>query len=135
MAKHRAKISKKTKLAAYERDDWTCQYCGLEFDPSKTWTPDSIAPWMEHPTLGFIFLELDHVHPVAHGGGDDLDNLRSACTPCNKRKSAYLQSSRWDERFAAARALINEIEPGERSAERVISLLIGRAFTMREVRR
>lgn len=132
--KHRPKISTKVKLAAYERDEWTCQYCGLVFDPKQTWTPNTVAPWMNHPTLSFIFLELDHIHPLSRGGTNDLDNLRAACSPCNRRKCAYLQSSKWSERFEAARKLIHEVEPGERGAEKVIELLIGRRFKMREVK-
>lgn len=132
--KNRPKISKGVKLTAYERDNWTCQYCDRRFDRSQTWTAQSVAPWMYHETLGIIFLELDHVHPLAHGGGNGLANLKSACTPCNKRKSAYLDHSQWAERFDAAIELISRVEPSERNAEKVIELLTGKRFKMREVR-
>jgi len=32
--------------------------------------------------------ELDHVVPLIDGGGHELDNLQTLCTPCHKEKSA-----------------------------------------------
>jgi hypothetical protein len=51
----------------YERDRWTCQYCG---DPV---TPDTAT--------------LDHYVPVSKAGGNDADNLRTCCLMCNSIKS------------------------------------------------
>jgi hypothetical protein len=31
-------------------------------------------------------LSIDHIIPVSRGGGDDLENLRFLCVPCNSRK-------------------------------------------------
>lgn len=31
---------------------------------------------------------VDHIRPVAHGGGDSDDNLQSLCTPCHRTKTA-----------------------------------------------
>lgn len=33
-------------------------------------------------------LEVDHIIEVAHGGTDDLDNLRAVCRPCHRRRTA-----------------------------------------------
>lgn len=33
-------------------------------------------------------LQIDHITPVAGGGGDDLDNLQTLCRSCNCRKGA-----------------------------------------------
>lgn len=33
-------------------------------------------------------LTIDHIRPVAHGGTDDLENLRVLCRSCNSRKHA-----------------------------------------------
>lgn len=33
-------------------------------------------------------LEVDHIVEVAHGGTDDLSNLRSVCKPCHRRRTA-----------------------------------------------
>ena len=52
----------------FQRDDYTCQYCGAR---------------------GGV-LECDHVLPVARGGGHCDDNLATACFDCNRSKSAKL---------------------------------------------
>lgn len=36
-------------------------------------------------------LSVDHVVPVALGGGDQLENLQTLCGPCNSRKGASSQ--------------------------------------------
>ena len=33
-------------------------------------------------------LSIDHIVPVAHGGGDELSNLQTLCAPCNSKKGA-----------------------------------------------
>jgi hypothetical protein len=48
----------------FARDDYTCRYCGQR---------------------GGV-LECDHVFPVSKGGGHELDNLVTACRPCNRAK-------------------------------------------------
>jgi hypothetical protein len=34
-------------------------------------------------------LEIDHFHPLASGGSDDIENLVYACTACNRFKGDY----------------------------------------------
>lgn len=48
----------------FKRDDYTCQYCG---ERGKK-------------------LECDHVVPVSKGGGNELENLKTACRRCNRNK-------------------------------------------------
>lgn len=48
------------------RDQYTCQVCGKVTDE----------------------LEVDHIKARAHGGGDELTNLRAICVPCHKVKTA-----------------------------------------------
>lgn len=67
MAKRTA-ISKKTRFEVFKRDAFTCQYCGA------------------HPPQ--VILHVDHITAVANGGGNDMDNLVTACQPCNIGKSA-----------------------------------------------
>ena len=54
------------RAEVFERDDYSCQYCGAHG----------------------VSLECDHIVPVAHGGTHDLENLTTACKPCNRSKAA-----------------------------------------------
>lgn len=51
----------------FKRDSFTCQYCSAK--PPK------------------VPLEVDHILPVCKGGGNDIDNLITACFDCNRGKS------------------------------------------------
>jgi len=66
----RTAISKKIRFEVFKRDAFTCQYCGA------------------HPPS--VILHVDHIHPVAAGGKNAMDNLITACEPCNLGKSARL---------------------------------------------
>lgn len=70
----RVGISKKTRFDVFKRDQFQCAYCGAH--PSET-----------------VLLEVDHIHPVAEGGTNDIDNLVTACSDCNRGKGAGLLSS------------------------------------------
>lgn len=67
-------LSKKTRFDVFKRDGFQCVYCGA------------------HPSES-VLLEVDHVHPVAEGGTNDIDNLVTACWDCNRGKGAGLLSS------------------------------------------
>jgi hypothetical protein len=68
MAKRkRTHMPKRLRFDVFKRDQFTCQYCGLK------------APE--------VVLQIDHITPVALGGGNDILNLRTACTACNAGKS------------------------------------------------
>jgi hypothetical protein len=66
-------ISKKLRFDIFKRDQFTCQYCG------------------SHPPD--IILHIDHMLPVAEGGGNEQDNLVTSCSDCNLGKGARLLSS------------------------------------------
>jgi len=55
---------KPLRKKVFERDDYTCQYCGDRGGE----------------------LECDHIHPVSKGGSNDIDNLATACKLCNRSK-------------------------------------------------
>ena len=57
-------VVKLTRREVFLRDNFTCQYCGIQ-------TRD---------------LTLDHVMPKSRGGGHSWENLVSACRSCNHRK-------------------------------------------------
>lgn len=67
MAAKRKSKSKKARFEVFKRDGFTCQYCGA------------------HPPK--VILHLDHIHPVAKGGGNEDDNLVTSCEACNQGKS------------------------------------------------
>ncbi len=67
MTKRKA-ISKKNRFDIFKRDGFTCQYCGA------------------HPPKAV--LHVDHIVPVAHGGGNEDTNLVTACDHCNLGKAA-----------------------------------------------
>jgi len=56
---------KLTRLEAFRRDQYTCQYCGKETRQ----------------------LTLDHVIPRYRGGEHTWENVVSACVSCNRRKA------------------------------------------------
>lgn len=64
----RIPISKKTRFDVFKRDEFKCSYCG------------------SHPPD--VLLEVDHIEPVAGGGGNDPSNLTTACRDCNRGKGA-----------------------------------------------
>jgi hypothetical protein len=64
----RKPISQKLRFEVFKRDSFTCQYCGQM-------APD-------------VVLEADHINPVASGGKNELMNLVTACTNCNRGKGA-----------------------------------------------
>jgi hypothetical protein len=60
-------VSKKLRFDVFERDRFTCQYCGAM-------PPD-------------VLLECDHIQALAKGGKTTIDNLITACEGCNRGKS------------------------------------------------
>lgn len=56
-----------TRFEVFKRDRFTCVYCGRS-SPS-------------------IVLEIDHVLAVSRGGTDEIDNLVTSCSDCNRGKS------------------------------------------------
>lgn len=67
MAERKA-LSKKLRFEVFKRDAFACQYCGA------------------HPPG--VLLHVDHIVPVAAGGKNEMDNLVTACEPCNLGKGA-----------------------------------------------
>lgn len=68
----RKHISAKTRFEVFERDSFTCQYCGRK------------SPHVE--------LSIDHIKPLSKGGTNDKQNLITACLDCNKGKGTMLIS-------------------------------------------
>jgi hypothetical protein len=62
----------------FERDRWRCHLCGCKTPPSLIGKNQAKSP------------ELDHIIPMACGGGHTWDNVACACHKCNGRKSARI---------------------------------------------
>ena len=72
-------ITRKMKDYVLERDDYTCQICGM----SKAFL-DSFAEGLGD----YLLLEIDHIESVKQGGsGADEGNLQVLCWRCNRKKS------------------------------------------------
>lgn len=65
MAERKA-LSQKVRFEVFNRDSFTCQYCGAK-------APD-------------VILQVDHITPVAAGGTNDVLNLVTSCQACNSGK-------------------------------------------------
>lgn len=63
-------ITNELRRAVFERDNFTCQYCGGVGEETD--------------------LEVDHIIPVSKGGNDDIRNLCTACWKCNRSKGARI---------------------------------------------
>jgi 5-methylcytosine-specific restriction endonuclease McrA len=61
---------KLTRLEIFQRDHFTCQYCGKQTSQ----------------------LTLDHIIPRYRGGEHLWENVVSACIPCNRRKAGRTPS-------------------------------------------
>jgi len=64
----RADVWIKVRLRIFKRDGYTCVYCGCKNER----------------------LECDHFIPISRGGGNEEENLVTACKPCNRKKSNML---------------------------------------------
>lgn len=70
------RLAREDAMKVFKRDHFKCQYCGLD-------GLQSFENW--------IILTIDHVHPHARGGARSMENLVTACQPCNliKGKREY----------------------------------------------
>jgi hypothetical protein len=64
---NRIAIGKSARFEVFDRDKFTCQYCGR--------CPPEVQ------------LVIDHIIPVSKGGGNEPENLRTSCAACNAGKS------------------------------------------------
>ncbi len=68
----RQPIKPSIRFQVLKRDDYRCQMCGATAQDGAK-------------------LEIDHIHPVSKGGGNDLSNLQVLCRDCNAGKRDQLQ--------------------------------------------
>ena len=74
--RRRIRVSDKNEV--FERDNYTCQICGISRDYL-----DSLCEGLGD----YLLLEADHIRSVSQGGtGKDTDNLQCLCWRCNRKK-------------------------------------------------
>lgn len=74
----RRRIRPSDKIEVFERDNYTCQICGISRDYL-----DSFCEGLGD----YLLLEADHIRSVSQGGtGRDIDNLQCLCWRCNRKK-------------------------------------------------
>ena len=72
------RLPREEAMKVFKRDHFRCQYCGL----------DGL-----HRFENWLILTVDHVHPHARGGGRHMENLVTACQPCNLLKGKRVYAS------------------------------------------
>lgn len=90
----------KYREQVFQRDDYTCQYCGTKVIPKEVFTAYSKFAGRDgfratgtnserHGIVLAFRANADHVIPWAHGGRTNLENLVTACWSCNYGKGGY----------------------------------------------
>ena len=78
-----ARLTREEAMKVFKRDHFKCQYCGL----------DGL-----HSYENWLVMTIDHIHPHARGGSRSMDNLVTACQPCNvlkgKREHASFEDAK-----------------------------------------
>lgn len=87
----RKSIGLKKRFNIFERDNFTCQYCGK--------TPPNCV------------LEIDHVIPVSKNGTNDDINLLTSCFECNRgKKTKILSNQKMNDKINSDIELMKEKE-------------------------
>ncbi|MDR3673932.1 MAG: HNH endonuclease signature motif containing protein [Acidobacteriota bacterium] len=76
-------LSREDAMKIFKRDKFKCYYCGLDgLRDFESW----------------LILTIDHVHPHSKGGQRSMDNLVTACQPCNLLKGKRVYKSHQEAR-------------------------------------
>ena len=91
----RTSIPKADQLHVFNRDNWTCKYCGdpVFFSPTLKLLEDKSPGhgyYHGHGKTGEMlelfrtkFASVDHIIPVTKGGQNDIENYATACWDCS----------------------------------------------------
>ena len=74
MKYQRALMTDKLRTEIKERDNYTCQKCGISLEKEP-----------------HLLLEIDHIIPISKNGTTTLDNLQTLCWRCNRQKSNKIE--------------------------------------------
>ena len=87
----RRRIRLSDKYEVLERDNYTCQICGISRDYLNS---------LSNGLGDYLLLEVDHIQSVSRGGrGDDIDNLQCLCWRCNRKKGGRLTNEEVKDRI------------------------------------
>lgn len=98
-------LSASVRFEVFKRDRFACQYCG------------------RHPPD--VLLEVDHIVPVAAGGDNSEENLRTACRQCNSGKSDRLLEEGSGPGPMVSRAQVDDLNERTKQAEEYAKLIAG----------
>jgi 5-methylcytosine-specific restriction endonuclease McrA len=96
--RHKALWDGLWRAIIYERDNYTCYFCGRSGETGIT-----------IPELGRLALrlQLDHINPKSHGGHDyQLTNIRTACRLCNQGRFRLSEEHFRAELLSLARSVM-----------------------------
>lgn len=90
------KVGSATKRAVVDRDGFLCRYCGIPTVPASVRMalnalyPDAVG-WgrtnaSQHAAFQALWLQYDHVVPLAFGGANAVENVVVSCAACNFMK-------------------------------------------------
>lgn len=103
--RYNASDPREARRRVRKRDRGHCAICGLDTVKLRRSIRGKGA-FAKTRALGFkprkSFWELDHIVPLIDGGGHDLANLQTLCTPCHKRKTSAEATARREARADAA---------------------------------
>lgn len=89
--KHKS-LKRYTLRIALRDGGWFCHYCGIRLDPQAKTLPyvrdEHRYFGLDRCGLPVDFVQVDHIVPVARGGGHEIDNLVLCCPYCNSFKRA-----------------------------------------------
>lgn len=68
---------KANRKRVFERDGYICAYDGV--------------PVIDDKGAGDFSAEADHVLPYSLGGDDSMDNLRTSCRRCNRKRGNKME--------------------------------------------
>ena len=78
--------AKALRIFIHQRDNFTCQHCGISPDSIPEGYDGVSAIWWDHLRHS---LDIDHIVPWRDGGNAHPNNLQLLCSSCNTRKMRF----------------------------------------------